>query len=150
MKSIATIKLKIPKNKLLLQTVKRYSKAIQYISNQGFKAEISNRYKLHHLCYYKARELFKLPSPFVINANRVASQTCSRCGKIGSRSKGFFVCHCGYSLNADLNASFNLAKQHSNADGVLGSVTNPYIQSDDVKGSFRATTTELMDKSHQL
>ena len=34
------------------------------------------------------------------------SQTCSKCGNPGSRSKGFFVCApCGYSLNADLNAS---------------------------------------------
>jgi len=76
------------------------------------------------------------------------SQICSKCGQIGSRSKGFFVCsHCGYSLNADLNASFNLAKYHSISDGVSGSVTNPYIQSDDVKGTYCATATELMDKS---
>ncbi len=381
MKSVTTIKLKIPKNKLLLQTMKRYSKAIQYIANQGFKAEITNRYKLHHLCYYKARERFKLPSQFVINANRVASQTlksvksnkgskpvfkeimplafdkrtftftkdnvrlstikkridipiqipkyyikylswnyqtallvldkkdrmflnitfsrdinirkdsdgfqlgvdvginhiavtsnrqffsgnkvkkyrlkfkrlraklqakgtnsarkllkkvsgrerrfkawvnhniskqivsncnagtivlenlkgirkqrkgkkfnfwlngwsfyqlhsfikykaeregirvinvspyltsqtCSKCGKVGSRSKGFFVCcHCGYSLNADLNASFNLAKHHSKSDGVSASVTKPHIQSYDVKGSLRAIATELMDKSPRL
>ena len=379
MKSVATIKLKIPKNNLLIRTMKRYSKAIQYISNQGFKAQISNRYRLHHLCYYKARERFKLPSQFVINANRVASQTlnsvktnkgskpifkemmplafdkrtftftknnirlstiknridipikipeyylkyltwsyqtalltfdkkgrfflhisfsrdiniskisnglqvgvdvginhiavtsnrqffsgnkiksyrlkfkrlraklqakgtnsarkllkkvsgrerrfkawvnhniskqivsncnagtivlenlkgirkirkgkrfnfwlngwsfyqlqnfikykaeregikvikvspyltsqtCSRCGQIGSRSKGFFVCHCGYSLNADLNASFNLAKHHSKADGVSAFVTKPYIQSDDAKGLL-TTATELMDKSPLL
>lgn len=378
MKSVVTIKIKIPNNKLLLRTMKKYSKAVAYISNKGFKSKIYNRYKLHHLCYYKAKEKFKLPSQFVINANRVASQTlksvitkngskpvfkdiiplafdkrtfkftkdkvklttlkkrieipikipeyywkylswsyqtalftidrkgrsflhitfskdvnigkisnrlqagvdvginhiavtsnrqffsgnkikkyrikykrlrarlqskgtrsaqkllkkisgrerrfkaywnhviskqivsncdagtivlenlkgirkvrkgkrfnfwlngwsfyqlhsfikykaemegikvikvspyltsqtCSKCGELGSRSKGFFICsHCGYSLNADLNASYNLAKHHSKSDGVSGSVTAPNIQGDDVKGSLRTTATELMDKS---
>src|SRR3990167_3583547 len=74
MKSVATIKIKIPRNNLLLETMKQYSKAIQFIADEGFKAKISNRYKLHHICYYKAKEYFNLPSQFVINANRVASQ----------------------------------------------------------------------------
>ncbi len=75
MKSIATIKLKIPENKLILKTMKQYSKAVSYIADKGFKVKIYNRYKLHHLCYYKAKDKFKLPSQFIINANRVASQT---------------------------------------------------------------------------
>jgi len=380
MKSIATIKLKIPKRSELLETMKQYSKAISYIADKGFTSGIHNRYKLHHLCYYEARQKFNLPSQFIINANRIASQTlksiktnkgskptfkelmpldfdkrtftfsfdnvrlttikgridvpievpeyywkyldwsyqtalltvdknnrmflhitfsrdiyikisngyqvgvdvginhiavtsnrqffsgtkiksyrlkfkrlrarlqskgtrsaqkllkkisgrerrfkaywnhviskqivnncnagtivlenlkgirnarkgkrfnfwlngwsfyqlqnfisykavqrginvtkvspyntskiCSRCGSLGSRSKGFFVCsHCGYSLNADLNASFNLAKHHSISDGVLVAVTQPNIQSYDVKGTFCATATELMDKSPHL
>lgn len=377
MKSVATMKLKIPNNKLIIRTIKQYSKAVSYISNQGFKANITNRYKLHHLCYYKAREKFKLPSEFIIIANRIASQTlksvktnqgskpifkeymplefdkriftfkfnkvrlttingridipinipeyywkyldwspqtaiitrdkfnrmfihitfskdiniktscsnsllgvdvginhvavtsnrqffsgtkvkqyrikfkrlrarlqskgtrssrkllkkisgkerrfkawvnhniskaivnscdketivledlrgiramrkgrnmnfwlngwnffqlqsfitykanqrginvikvnpfhtsqrCSHCGNIGSRSKGFFSCpHCGYSLNSDLNASYNLAKHHSIADGILVNVTSPHIQGNDVKGVLPNTTaTELMD-----
>ena len=379
MKSVATIKLKIPKNKLLLGAMKQYSKAISYIADKGYKARVYNRYNLHHLCYYGTREKFNLPSQFVINANRVASQalksikttkgskptfkaimplafdkrtftfspdkvrvttingridipikipeyywkyldwsyqtalltvdkkgrmflnitfsrdiskisnplqvgvdaginhiavtsnkqffsgtkiktyrlkfkrlrarlqskgtrsaqkrlkaisgrerrfkaywnyaiskqivtncnagtivlenlkgirkmrksrrfnfwlngwsffqlqqfivykanrqginvikvspyhtsqTCSHCGELGARSKGFFVCsHCGYSLNADLNASYNLAKHHSKADGVSAAVTQPYIQSDDAKGTFCATAAELMDKSPHL
>jgi len=381
MKSVTTIKLKIRKNKLLLNTMKKYSKVVSYIANKGFKTKTFKRYDLHHLCYYKAREKFKIPSQFVINANRVASQTlksvntnkgskpvfkefmpldfdkrtftfsfnkvrlttikgridvpievpeyywkyldwspqtallildrkdrmflhitfsrdfnirqnsdrlqlgvdvginhiavtsnrqffsgnkvkryrikfkklrsrlqakgtrssqkllkkisgrerrfkawvnhnisrqivdnceagtivlenlkgirkgrkgkrfnfwlngwsfyqlqqfieykalirgikvikvspyltsqlCSKCGQLGSRSKGFFVCnHCGYSLNSDLNASYNLAKHHSKSDGVLASVTKPHIQGDDVKGSSRAIATELMDKSPHL
>src|SRR3990167_5825702 len=75
MKSVATIKIKISRNALLLETMSQYSKAISYIADEGFKANISNRYKLHHLCYYDARKLFNLPSQFVINANRVSSQT---------------------------------------------------------------------------
>jgi len=378
MKSVATIKIKIPRNKLLLETMKKYSKAVSYIADKGYKSKVHNRYKLHHLCYYEARKLFNLPSQFVINANRVASQTlksvktnkgskpvfkefmplafdkrtftfffdkvrlttiegrvqipldipeyywkyldwnpqtallildkkgrmflhitfskdiniqqisnrlqlgidvginhiavtsnrqffsgtkiktyklkfkrlrarlqskgsrssqkllkkifgrerrfkaywnhviskqivsncnvgtivlenikgirkmrkgkrfnfwlngwnfyqlqqfvtykanrkgikvikvnpyhtsqiCSKCGKLGTRSKGYFVCsHCGYSLNSDLNASYNLAKHYSISDGVSDTVTCPHIQSDDVKGSSRTIATELMDKS---
>lgn len=82
---------------------------------------------------------------------RITSKTCSKCGQIGSRSKGFFVCHCGYSLNADLNGAINIAsKHHSKADGVLASVTKPNIQGDDVKGTVSATATGLMDKSPHL
>jgi len=376
MKSVATIKIKISFNKLLLDTMKQYSKAVSYIADKGFNSGVYKRYELHHLCYYEVREKFNLPSQFVINANRVASQTlksvrtnkgskstfkemlplafdkrtftfnsdkvrlttikgridvpievpecywkyldwhpqtallvldkkdrmflhitfsrdvntqtisnrlqlgvdvginhiavtsqrqffsgkkiknkmlkfkrlraklqakgtrssqkllkkisgrerrfkawanhniskaiinncdagtivlenirgirnnrrgkrlnfwlngwnfyqlqsfieykaiqrgirtikvnpyltsqtCSKCGNLGSRSKGFFRClHCGYSLNADLNASFNLAKHHNTLDGVSASVTMPHIQSDDVKGTSCATATELMD-----
>lgn len=84
MKSVTTIKIKIPNNKLLLETMKQYSKAVSYIADEGFKNNISNRYKLHHLCYYNTRYLFNLPSQFVINANRVASQTL----KSVKRNKG--------------------------------------------------------------
>jgi len=381
MKSVTTIKIKIPKNELLLETMKEYSKAVSYIADKGFKAKVHNRYDLHHLCYYETRKKFNLPSQFVINANRVASQTlksvktnkgskpvfkeymplafdlrtfkflfdrvklttikgrveipldipeyywkyldwnpqtanliidkknrmflhitfsrdvktqqisnrlqlgvdvginhiavtsnrdffsgkkikrkrikykrlrarlqakgtrssqkllkkisgrerrfkaywnhviskqivsncnagtivledlkgirkvrkgkrfnfwlngwsfyqlhsfitykaeregikvvkvnpymtsqtCSKCGKIGSRSKGYFVCsHCGYSLNADLNASYNLAKHHSKTDGVSGLVTAPNIQGDEHKGTPCAIACELMDKSPHL
>ncbi|MFH1332076.1 MAG: transposase [archaeon] len=376
MKSVVTVKLRIPFSKLLLETMKQYSKVVSYIADKGFETNTYNRYELHHLCYYETRKKFNLPSQFVINANRVASQTlksvktnkgskpifkeclplafdkrtftfssdrvrlttikgrvgipieipicywkyldwnpqtalltidkknrmflhvtfsrdiiiqqdsdgfqlgvdvginhiavtsdgkffsskkiktamikfkrlrtklqakgtrsskrllrklsgrerrfkawanhnisksiiencdadtivmenikgirntrrgkrfnfwlngwnfrqlqsfieykalqkgirvirvspyltsqiCSRCGELGSRSKGFFKClHCGCSLNADLNASFNLAKHHSKSDGVSASVTMPNIQSDEHKGSSRAIACELMD-----
>lgn len=75
MKSVATIKLKIPYNKPLIDTIKTYSQAIQFISDRGFNSKVSNRYKLHHLAYYEARERFALPSQFIINAIRVASQS---------------------------------------------------------------------------
>ncbi|MBI2671917.1 hypothetical protein HYX16_03205, partial [Candidatus Woesearchaeota archaeon] len=75
MKSVATIKLKIPNNKILIDSMKQYSKAITYISDQGYKNKIINRYKLHHLVYYKARKKFNLPSQYIINAIRIASQT---------------------------------------------------------------------------
>jgi putative transposase len=68
---------------------------------------------------------------------RDTSKTCSRCGSLHtSRTKSFFKClHCDYSLNADLNASFNLAKHHSIPDGVSGVVNHPYLTHDDAEAS---------------
>ncbi|MBI4158961.1 IS200/IS605 family element transposase accessory protein TnpB [Candidatus Woesearchaeota archaeon] len=74
MKSVATIKLKIPYNELLVKSMKEYSKAISYISDMGFKTNTHKRYDLHHLGYHKTRKKFKLPSQYIINAIRVASQ----------------------------------------------------------------------------
>ncbi|MFH1637638.1 MAG: hypothetical protein ABIB71_04415, partial [Candidatus Woesearchaeota archaeon] len=75
MKSVATIKIKIPQRKEIVDTIEQYSKAVSYIADKGFKSKIFNRYELHHFCYYDVRSKFNLPSQFVINANRVASQT---------------------------------------------------------------------------
>jgi len=76
------------------------------------------------------------------------SKICSKCGTIGSRSKGFFTCHCGYSLNADLNGAINIAsKHHSISDGVSVVVTKPYIRTDELEGSARTIESEVMDKS---
>jgi len=75
LKSVVAIKLKIPGNKVLFNAMEEYSKCISYITNIGFKNNISNRYKLHHLVYYGAKEKFNLKSQFIINAIRIASQT---------------------------------------------------------------------------
>jgi transposase len=74
------------------------------------------------------------------------SQICSRCGKLGSRSKSLFVCsHCGYSLNADLNASKNLANP------MLGmrqdAVTHQYSRNYESEGASQCSTeAEFMAK----
>ena len=75
MKSVITIKLEIPQKKEIIEVMQQYSKAVSYITNKGFKYGVCDRYTLHHFCYYKARKKFKLPSQFIINANRIASQT---------------------------------------------------------------------------
>lgn len=75
MKSFATIKLKIKQREEILETMRQYSRSVSYIADKGFKSKVFNRYELHHLCYYDTKEKFGLPSQFVINANRVASQT---------------------------------------------------------------------------
>ncbi|MBU4501244.1 MAG: transposase [Nanoarchaeota archaeon] len=75
MRSVVTIKLKIPQKKEILETMERYSEVVSFIADKGFKSGIVNRYELHNLFYHKTREKFCIPSQFVINANRVASQT---------------------------------------------------------------------------
>jgi len=51
------------------------------------------------------------------------SQTCSRCGLLGSRYGDSFVClHCGFSSDADFNASCMLRRLH---------VTQPHSSCDD-------------------
>jgi IS605 OrfB family transposase len=54
------------------------------------------------------------------------SQTCSRCGQKGARKGLVFKCkHCGFELNADLNASRNIAQKGMTLLGRL-SVNEPY------------------------
>lgn len=58
------------------------------------------------------------------------SQLCSDCGKLGSRNRGLFSCgHCGFSLNADLNASRNLASPILELR--QASVNKPNVSSDE-------------------
>lgn len=59
------------------------------------------------------------------------SQICSSCNNIGVRQRGFFSCSCGFSLNADLNASRNLAQGISYVQ--QGAINRPYISSDEAK-----------------
>lgn len=123
---------------------------------KGIRANKGRRFNfwLHRWSFYQLQEFITYKA--IRKGIRVikvspyrTSKTCSRCGELGSRSKGFFVCsHCGYSLNADLNASFNLAKHHSMSDGASVAVTQPNIQADELEGSLRTTDSEAMDKSH--
>ncbi len=75
MKKRVAIKIKIPNNKLLISSMKTYSETINYISEEGYKNGVVNRYQLHHLTYYKAKDKFNLPSQYIINAIRISSQT---------------------------------------------------------------------------
>ena len=74
MKSIATIKIKIPKKDILIETMKQYREVVSYIADKGFNNKIYRRYELHHLVYYEVKDKFNLPSQFIINAVREASQ----------------------------------------------------------------------------
>ncbi len=65
------------------------------------------------------------------------SKACSRCNALNRRFKSFFKCKsCGYSLNADLNASFNLAKHSTICENVLVAVNQPDITNNDAEASF--------------
>ena len=117
-------------NKIVMENLKgirkiRRGKRMNYwISNWSF-------FQLQSFIQYKAErrgvEVVRVKPNYT-------SQICSNCGKLGSRSKGFFSCsHCGFSLSADLNASRNLASPM--LEKRQGAVSHPYISSDDVKAS---------------
>ncbi len=60
---------------------------------------------------------------------RHTSQTCSRCGhqaRNNRRSRGWFKCRaCGFQLNADLNASRNIAAKYRAGIGIPGASGHP-------------------------
>lgn len=64
---------------------------------------------LQQFIEYKAEALGKT----VVYVNPAyTSKTCSRCGERGIRKGSIFKCqHCGFELNADLNASRNIAQK---------------------------------------
>lgn len=67
-----TLKIKLlPDNdqaKALIETIERFNKACNYISQQAFKERKFNQIKLHHIVYYQVREDFKLPSQLTVRA----------------------------------------------------------------------------------
>ena len=82
---------------------------------------VANKRKLHSWTFaqlyeftmYKAQER----AIQVVKIDpRHTSQTCSRCGyqhRSNRRSQGLFLCRqCGYQLNADLNASYNIREKY--------------------------------------
>jgi IS605 OrfB family transposase len=70
MKLMLKIKLLPDKDqsKSLIETIERFNKACNYISEQAFKMKKYNQVKLHHITYYKVREIFKLPAQLTVRA----------------------------------------------------------------------------------
>ncbi len=93
-------------NKIVMENLRGIRKTSRgkrmnyWISNWSF-------FQLQNFIQYKAErngiEIIKVKPNYT-------SRICSRCGQLGSRSSCLFSCsHCNYSLDADLNASLNLA-----------------------------------------
>lgn len=117
-----------------IRKIRRGKKMNYWISNWSFL-------QLQNFIQYK----FEMIGVEVVKVKpNYTSQICSRCGEIGSRKGSSFVCHCGFSLNADLNASRNLASPM--LEKRQASVTKPYIETDEHEGVLNPIECEVIDK----
>jgi IS605 OrfB family transposase len=88
-------------------------------------------YQLESFIRYKAEEMGKT---VVLVDPTCTSQQCSKCGWIDKQSRhgGHFHCvHCGFQLNADLNASRNIARLGISEASRL-QIYQPYAAGDEV------------------
>jgi putative transposase len=78
------------------------------------------------------------------------SKTCSKCGILHtSRCGGFLKCiHCGFTIDADLNASRNLANSYMETNG-KAPVNEPIVANDDTKASNDDLRLSLATNSPQ-
>jgi len=101
-------------------------------------------YQLQSFIKYKAEREGKavnFVSPYM------TSQTCSNCGKLGSRYFDSFSCsHCGFSSQSDFNASKNLAQFNASCNLRRHPVTMPNVSDDEGKGQ---STTEPEFRDNQ-
>jgi len=74
MKATATMKIKIPTNPALLETMKQYSQSAQRVVDAGFEKHIWNKRKLHDLTYYQIRESTNLPAQLVCSSRDKACE----------------------------------------------------------------------------
>jgi hypothetical protein len=112
---------------LLQQTMQEYTACFNDVCQLADIRKISNSVDLHKETYAQHRATTHLPSQLICAAEfvdaRYSSQCCSRCGHIDKRnrlSQSEFSCRqCGFQCNADLNASYNLARRAKSASSGL-------------------------------
>jgi IS605 OrfB family transposase len=74
-----TIKIFLKEDKDLIETIKIFSKARQYINDVGFKKKINNKTKLDKLTYRKIKKLYPLlPTGLIQTARDVAFESIKR------------------------------------------------------------------------
>ena len=74
-----TIKIKLTENNDLIETIRIFSKARQYVNDIGFKKKIFNKNKLNKLTYKKIKKLYpNLPTGLIQTARDVASESIKR------------------------------------------------------------------------
>ncbi len=67
MQTCATIKLKLPVDEVLLETMNQYSQAAQHVIDVGYSTRLG-KLKLHQATYYPVRELTCLPAQLVVSS----------------------------------------------------------------------------------
>ncbi|PIN88534.1 hypothetical protein COU61_04540 [Candidatus Pacearchaeota archaeon CG10_big_fil_rev_8_21_14_0_10_35_13] len=74
-----TIKIKLVEDNDLIETIRIFSKARQYVNDIGFKKKIFNKNKLNKLTYKKIKKLYpNLPTGLIQTARDVASESIKR------------------------------------------------------------------------
>ncbi|MFA6074019.1 MAG: transposase [Candidatus Woesearchaeota archaeon] len=74
-----TIKIKLTEDNDLIDTIRIFSKARQYVNDVGFKKKIYNKNKLNKLTYKKIKKLYpNLPTGLIQTARDVASESIKR------------------------------------------------------------------------
>ncbi len=74
-----TIKIKLLNDNDLIETIRIFSKARQYVNDIGFKKKIFNKNKLNKLTYKKIKKLYpNLPTGLIQTARDVASESIKR------------------------------------------------------------------------
>lgn len=74
MKTVATMKIKIPINPVLLETMKQYSNSAQTVADIGYNQCIDNKRVLHDATYKVIRELLDLPAQLVCSSRDKACE----------------------------------------------------------------------------
>ena len=72
MKSV--IKIKIPYNKSLVETMKQYSYSANKVIDFGWNIQTDNKRELHDLTYYKIRQETELPAQLVCSSRDKAAE----------------------------------------------------------------------------
>jgi putative transposase len=61
-----SIRLETQEDNVLLETMKRYNKACNFVAERAFVLKLRNKYKLHKVVYREIRERFALSSQLAI------------------------------------------------------------------------------------
>ncbi|PCJ15305.1 MAG: hypothetical protein COB02_18175, partial [Candidatus Cloacimonadota bacterium] len=86
----ATIKLKIPCKKELLETMRQYSLSAQYALDTGWDNGIYFKKELHHLTYYPIRETLELPAQLICSSRDKACESLKALRKAKKPTKPQF------------------------------------------------------------
>jgi putative transposase len=61
-----SIRLEKEQDNVLLETMKRYNEACNFVAERAFVLKLRNKYKLHRVVYREIRESFELSSQLAI------------------------------------------------------------------------------------